>query len=335
MARGYQRYRGRTPTWKKALVAGLVLVLVAAVLVILLQPKLVFDADGTHLEKDPDDVISSTEETGDVDLEDDFIIDIEEPKAENTPLLGVTVDAGFILGDQAPLLAEGQRPVATVKLPNQSFLFTETDAATAAAMKEKNRAAGTVMRVSAFADTRRADSAYSLAVMSVSGKAWRDPNGNAWLDPYDSANTAYLVDIVKQCVALGATEIVLDDLQFPTYGIVNRVTYGDSPDTAQTRAAAINGVLDAVAAAVEGQDVQLSIALPASLLETGRDDTAGWELASIAPKVDHIYMDAADQAAADSARAAISALRPDVKADVFFVAETAVPITGGSYVLVK
>ena len=45
-------------------------------------------------------------------------------------------------------------------------------------------------------------------------------------------------------------------------------------------------------------------------------------------------MDAADQTAADSARAEVSALRTDVDGTRFFVAETAQPISGGSYVIV-
>ena len=77
----------------------------------------------------------------------------------------------------------------------------------------------------------------------------------------------------------------------------------------------------------------LAVALPAALLETGTDSVAGWDLADIAGRVDRIYMEAADQSAADSARAAVAALREDVPAEVFFVAETAAPITGGSYVL--
>ena len=79
----------------------------------------------------------------------------------------------------------------------------------------------------------------------------------------------------------------------------------------------------------------LSVSLPAELLETGADDEAGWDLSGIAERVDRIYVDAADQAAADAARAALAAAAPEKDSKVFCVACTAAPITGGSYVIVS
>ena len=76
-------------------------------------------------------------------------------------------------------------------------------------------------------------------------------------------------------------------------------------------------LLDAVKTAV-GDEVTLSIALPSQLLENTVNGAVGWDLSSIAQRVDRIYMDAADQTAADSARAAVSALRTDVDGTRFF-----------------
>lgn len=60
-----------------------------------------------------------------------------------------------------------------------------------------------------------------MALMSVSGSTWKDPEGNAWLSPYASDATEYLTAVVKECADLGFEEIVLDDVQF-------RITAGRS-----------------------------------------------------------------------------------------------------------
>ena len=132
---------------------------------------------------------------------------------------------------------------------------------------------------------------------------------------------------------MGFTEIVLTDVQFPNYGVLKNVVYNDREDTAATRIAAINAFLDTLHATAEQAGVLLSVELPASLLDSGTDETAGWDLAQIATRVDRIYMNVADQSAADSARTALAALRSDADAGAFFVAETAAPVTGGSYVI--
>ena len=62
-----------------------------------------------------------------------------------------------------------------------------------------------------------------MALMSVSGSTWKDPEGNAWLSPYASDATEYLTAVVKECADLGFEEIVLDDVQFPDYGRTERI----------------------------------------------------------------------------------------------------------------
>ncbi len=338
MARGYQSYRGRMPGWKKVLIIILLLILVAAGVFLILQPKLVFDENGLHWQALDTKVSQTDDQSADendvADIPEDFIIDIPEPEPADV-LHGVSVESDVALSENGVQLEEGQRPVISVKAANGTFLLSDMTDADAQKIKERNTASKAVARISCFADTKRADSDNSMAVMSVSGRAWRDPNGNAWLDPYDEAARAYLVGIVQKCVALGYTEIVLEDVQFPTYGIVNRVTYGAQVDTAEARVEAINSFLKQVKDAVSEKDVKVSIALPSTLLETKQDAVAGWDLSAIVQSVDRIYMDTASQAEADAARAAVTALRDGADAEVFFVAQAKTPLTGGSYVLMK
>ena len=116
--------------------------------------------------------------------------------------------------------------------------------------------------------------------------------------------------VVKECADLGFEEIVLDDVQF-------RITAGRSAlymsrGKTAMRAALRRSMLSGCGKTAVGDEVTLSIALPSQLLENTVNGAVGWDLSSIAQRVDRIYMDAADQTAADSARAAVSALRTDV-----------------------
>ena len=334
--KGYQSYRGRMPGWKKILIALLVVILVCAVAVLILQRNQVFDADGAHIKLPfgAQETLPPSDSSADAEEQDDgLVIDIQEPEAQLEELHGRSFDAALLQEETFDALQPGERPVLTMKAANGGVLYGGLQDAAAAMVREKIADRQAVARISCFADTQKADGDHSLAVMSVSGKAWRDPDGEAWLDPYNETVTAYLVQILRDCAELGFTEIVLEDVQFPNYGVLDRVTYGEQTDTPETRIAAIGAFLDAAHAAAEEAGVTLSVARPAALLETGTDPVAGWDLADLAGRVDRIYMEAADQSAADSARAAVAALREDVPAEVFFVAETAAAIIGGSYVL--
>lgn len=331
--KGYQSYHGRTPGWKKLLIVILLLILIAAGVFLVLQNYQVFDGNGMHFrppwsaqqQNEP-----SSEEEENLD-DEDVVVNIQEPASSTQELHGRTFAAETLQAETFAALQEGERPVLTMKPANGTLLIG--DSAAADMVRQKIASRDAVARISCFADTKKADSDNSMAVMSVSGKAWRDPDGNAWLDPYNPAVTTYLLDAVQSCVDAGFTEIVLDDVQFPNYGRLDRITYGDAANTPQTRTQAICAFLDAVNEALADTDVTVSICLPDTLLENTTDEDAGWDLSAIAQRVDRIYMDVSDQAAADAARTALGALRTDAEPNVFFVAQTTAPITGGSYVI--
>ena len=328
--KGYQTYRGRMPRWKKALMAVLVLILIGACAFSVLQKYQVFDADGIHLRL-PGDENEPAPESAQPLPEEDLVIDEKEPEVRE--LHGRTLDAAALPEETFSALLDGESPVLAMKAANGTLLFGNTEEAAANMVREKIAGKHAVARISCFADTQQAGADTAMALMSVSGSTWKDPEGNAWLSPYASDATEYLTAVVKECADLGFEEIVLDDVQFPDYGRTERIVYEPGQDSDESRIAAINAFLDAVKTAV-GDEVTLSIALPSQLLENTVNGAAGWDLSSIAQRVDRIYMDAADQTAADSARAEVSALRTDVDGTRFFVAETAQPISGGSYVIV-
>jgi hypothetical protein len=351
--KGYQTYRGRMPGWKKFLIALLIIVLCGAVAFIFFQPSQVFDADGVHFQLPKVELpelpqvggqqVSASdgeaEEPSDLEgagQDEELIIDIQEPEPPKlTPLYGRTITTSKLQSGDFSALQEGEEAVVVMKAANGWELFAaDAESAEAEAVRQNLTGRSAVAQISCYADTRAADNDNSMAVMSVSGKAWRDPNGNARLDPYNTEVTAYLIEQVQQCVALGFTEIVLDDAQFPNYGRLDRVDYSEGSDSPQQRIDAINAMLEAVKASLgEDSEVKLSILLPSTLLETGRDENAGWDLSAIAQRVDRIYMAAADQAAADSTRATLAALNEEADGESFYVAIVSSPITGGSYIV--
>ena len=334
--KGYQSYRGRMPGWKKLLVVILTVLLVGAVVVLCLEHNQVFDSHGVHLrlpfsdQKEPAPESNAGEDTPGGD--DDLVIDIQQPENTLSELHGRALDAAQLQTETFAALTGDERPVLTMKAANAAALAID-DEAGAALVREKISGRNAVAVMACFADAPKADSDEAMAVMSRTTKAWRDPGGNTWLDPYNADVTAYLNAMVQEYAAMGFTEIVLTDVQFPNYGVLKNVVYNDREDTAETRIAAINAFLDTLHATAEQAGVLLSMELPASLLDSGTDETAGWDLAQIATRVDRIYMSVADQSAADSARTALAALRSDADAGAFFVAETAAPVTGGSYVI--
>ncbi len=350
--KGYQTYRGRTPLWKKGLVAALVLILLCAGGVLVFQNFLVFDEDGAHLSmpfgridlpevKQPDKEpvtppsSSSGEPEGSEDGEDgvpDYVIDVPEVVPAELALHGRAFDARALQNEEFSALGEGERPVLAVKPVNSAALYSRADSAGVAMVREKIAGRDAVARISCYADTDKAEDK-ALAVMSVSGWPWQDPDGNRYLDPFNQEVTAYLTATVTDCADMGFTEIVLDDVHFPTYGRVTRVDYPAGVDTPQNRVQAISAFLDAAAAALEGKSVTLAISLPVELIVNGKDDVAGWDLAEIVTRVDRIYVPVKDQEQADTVRGLLTASYPDVDAECFLVAECSVPVAGGSYVV--
>ena len=339
--KGYQTYRGRSPLWKKILIILLVLILLGAgaFLFVQMRQAQIFDENGGHfrlpgfLTAQPQDGEPSSSGE-DPTLPDDLILDVQEPEPANTLLAGRTIPAESLQNEDFAALAEGERPVLTVKSANGVLLYGSLEDAGAAMVRAKIEGRDAVARIACFNDSRKAGSDWAFAVMGTNGRVWLDADNKRWLAPYAENVTEYLTAIAADCKALGFTEIVLDGVQFPTDGNLSRIRYPEEADTPEKRLQVICAFLDAMKAAV-GEETPLSLALPKELIETGVDEAAGWDLAELAGHVDRIYVPVENQATADRLRAIVDATCGDVSSAPFFVAESAAAITGGSYVLVQ
>ena len=82
-SRGYNSYRGRTPKWRIALMALLVVVILAAVAVMALSRYIVYDEEGM-----PQMELPRQEQPAEKPLEGELELTIEEPKKEEQALRG-------------------------------------------------------------------------------------------------------------------------------------------------------------------------------------------------------------------------------------------------------
>ena len=328
--KGYQTYRGRTPLWKKILIIALLLVLLVAGGGMLMSHYVVFDENGAHIQLPerpeilrPDDPQS--------DLEEDVVIDVQEPEVVLTELHGKTISAAILENETLGALDDGVRPVFVFKNAHQEALYMNP--ADRAAVQNQLDDRGAIVRISCFADHSKASAEPAMAILTDSGKLWKDSFGRSWLNPYETAVADYIAEIAVIYAQMGVSEIVLDDIIFPVSGAVHKMHFGTVTDTPEKRAEAVALFVKTVSEKMDEYGVAVSVAVPASLLRLGTIDSTGLDLEQLAQWADRVYADAENQSQADANREAIAAYAPEKDAAIFYVAQTYAPVTGGSYIL--
>ncbi|MCC8022508.1 MAG: putative glycoside hydrolase [Clostridiales bacterium] len=72
-----------------------------------------------------------------------------------------------------------------------------------------------VARIYCFEDPLASSKNTDLSVLTDSGDAWEDAEGNTWLNPYSVSARDYLLSILKEAQDLGFQCIILEGLSFP------------------------------------------------------------------------------------------------------------------------
>ena len=184
---------------------------------------------------------------------------------------------------------------------------------TAAALTEVTESSyHTIARMSCFLDpiAARGD-VEGMGLKNTGGYIFYDGNNGNWLDPSKPAARQYLCTLAEELAQQGFDEILLTDVGYPTVGKLDKIDYNGAD-----RAASIRLFLEELRSALAEYGVAVSIELPAEVITSGADDTAGLVLSDIAPLVDRVYaVTTADQAPA--LEAAVSAAGEDTD----FVAE--------------
>lgn len=144
----------------------------------------------------------------------------------------------------------------------------------------------TVARLSCFKDHISPYNDPNLAIRMANGYNWRDADNRRWLNVALPQNQKYITDVVKELVALGFGEILLDYSAFPYAGELSLIRPETYPDA--DRSVTVEGFYEAVKGALEGTDAKLSIVTTQAVM-LGEDDGSGQTLELLAKYADHIY----------------------------------------------
>ena len=302
-SRGYNSYRGRTPKWRIALMALLVVVILAAVAVMALSHFIVYDEEGTpqmELPWQEEPAVEPAEEISEPPLD----LTIEEPVKPRvlrgfcTPV-PLTRESWSDSNDRAKESFDCNAAAVTLKdaagnvyfnsttaLPGTVQLQEETDAALAEVVAYCQSTEGhSIARLSCFHDPKAANrDVENMGLKNTGGYIFYDGNNSQWLDPAKPAAREYLCGLAKEAAELGFDELLLTDVSYPTVGKLNKIDYGEGE-----KGGHLADFLEEMRAALAPYGVMLSIEVPQAVISQGADENAGLLLADIAPKVDRIY----------------------------------------------
>ena len=302
-SRGYNSYRGRTPKWRIALMALLVVVILAAAAVMALSRFIVYDEEGTpqmELPWQEEPAVEPAEEISEPPLD----LTIEEPVKPRvlrgfcTPV-PLTRESWSDSNDRAKESFDCNAAAVTLKdaagnvyfnsttaLPGTVQLQEETDAALAEVVAYCQSTEGhSIARLSCFHDPKAANrDVENMGLKNTGGYIFYDGNNSQWLDPAKPAAREYLCGLAKEAAELGFDEILLTDVSYPTVGKLNKIDYGEGE-----KGGHLADFLEEMRAALAPYGVMLSIEVPKAVISQGADENAGLLLADIAPKVDRIY----------------------------------------------
>ena len=281
--RGYNRYRGRSPLWKKVVAVLLILVIAAAVAFMVLQDRVFYDDTGTpHLPRP-----AGQEETSGSRPVDpgDLDITVEQLTPEKEPLRAVELAELPAAEDLPGAAPAGEYDAVAVTMKDNAgrvyYTSMEQQASIAALTGGDCR---TIARMSCFLDPKaaRAD-VEGVGLKNTGGYLFYDGNNTNWLDPGKPAAQQYLCELAKELADRGFDELLLTDVSYPTEGKIDKIDYGEA-----LKPAALADFLREVRSAV-GEGVTVSLELPAQTILSGSDPVSGIVLADLAPLADRIY----------------------------------------------
>lgn len=305
----YSSYRGRSPRWKKALAAVLVLVCILSGSVLFFQRYLVYDEQGRARLQLP------WAEPAHVDPSQVPELHIEEPQValpaqgqkvyemSAKPLtqaawedaLGVAVanglDSGAVTlrqGGKVYFDASGARPGSVEIQPDTTQALQALTAAYPYS----------VARLGCLEDPIAARSnVEELGLKNTGGYIFYDGANRNWLDPSKPKVVEYLSGLVRDAAELGFDELILTEFTFPTVGKLDKIQYPE-----QGRESSLTALLEALRKSLNEagyQDVALSVELTREAVLGGGDQVAGIDLRAICAIADGIYVPCTpDEAAA-------------------------------------
>jgi len=144
----------------------------------------------------------------------------------------------------------------------------------------------TIARIVVFKDPLLAQKRLDLAVKSKTGGLWRDKKGKIWVDPSSEEVWRYNIEIAKEAVAMGFSEIQFDYVRFTSDGKISNCVYPHSKGRAKEDI--IHDFLATAKKELNGLGVPLSADIFGLVLTVSDDLNLGQQLEKIASAVDYI-----------------------------------------------
>lgn len=323
----YNSYRGRGGPGRalKVVIVVLLVVLVLAVAaLILLQPYMVYSADGVRIElpffgrEDPEPVGSSTPAPA-------IVTPSPTPSPSPTPtpepdgLHAVELDRAALTGGDAAeqvAAAGGNAALFDMKGDDGSLGYVSSlslaknikASAAEPGLNDAIRALNetglyTIARVSCFRDDKLPYYRNSLALRSESGN-WKDQDRVRWSNPIKEGTREYVTSVCVELAELGFDEILLDNAGYPTVGRLDRIQQGEDY-TPGSLNVPVEEFYAQVAEALEPYGVKLSIAATSAAVLEGDDAVSGQNAAALARYADRVWLTLEDGETTESYLAAL------------------------------
>jgi len=147
-----------------------------------------------------------------------------------------------------------------------------------------------IARIVVFKDPVVAEARPDLAVGDdVTGKSWRDYDGNAWVNAFHEELWDANIDLALEAAGLGFDEIQWDYVRFPSDGDLTTANFG--PDYSQeAREGAITGFVARSSERIRPTGAKLAVDLFAMIALQDNDQGIGQRLKQIAPLVDYVCL---------------------------------------------
>ena len=311
---GYGSYRGRGhPVFRLLLVLFFVAAVLLAFGFSLLQPYIVYSADGVKinlpfLSKDlPDDPIPSPE----------LVIETPPPAPTPTP---TTLERMQMVQSYHPLLTVEQLAESLDNLPppngdggvtayllqlkgERGMLAYISAVEKALAMKSSGSdpavngmltrfldepSAPSVGVLACFKDQTAGDGDYNFCILSNSGYRWVDDSDVRWISPTKPAVRQYVLDLAQEAADFGFDEILLTYAHYPASGMFGYIKNGADYDQKQL-GSVIDGFYQEVSAAFALRDCLISVFVCDEFLENPQEFRSGQTAASMLANFDRIW----------------------------------------------
>lgn len=311
--RSHAVYRGRTPRKKRILISIVILAILATIgmgVYYITQNYMVYTAEGFYFdfpflngkEKNPDesniieiggdknpiapDVVPSTPDEEPVQAKTTQAISADIMQMADATYRAQIIERATQNGANAvALVIMDESGILNVPFVGEPIAGLENPKATEflAGIKElQNANLEIIGMVSACRNNFGTSNNRNIAQQISSGKRWIDSNKIGWFKPEEQGTKDYIAEIIKSCKAAGLSEVILDNVSYPTNGQTNLIK--TNPDI--NRAQAIADVISSAKAAAGSMKIGAMLTEnAASLIE----DTNGGQLViMIAPVADSV-----------------------------------------------